>query len=83
MQNIGIKEDSFNDYLITLRRMGDDSETPIPELPIKSISTKLLLFLKYCPIITVALSRSMPIPIAENQFILFMLVCKYVNKKAT
>ena len=47
------------------KRTGDDIETPIPELPINIISTKLLFFLKYCPTITVALSLNIPIPMAK------------------
>ena len=46
------------------RRIGEESATPSPELPSSNISTKHLFFLKYCPTITVALSRSIPIPIA-------------------
>ena len=47
-------------------RNGEDNETPIPELPSNSISTNPLFFLKYCPSITVALSLSIPIPMAEK-----------------
>ena len=58
---------THNLYLIMPIRKGDDIETPIPELPINIISTKLLFFLKYCPTITVALSRNMPSPMAKNK----------------
>ena len=46
------------------RKIGEESETPSPELPSSNISTKHLFFLKYWPTITVALSLSIPIPMA-------------------
>ena len=46
------------------RITGEENETPSPELATSIISTKHLFFLKYCPTITVALSRSIPIPMA-------------------
>ena len=58
------KNNRVKSYLIIERTIGEDSDIPSPELPININSTKHRFFLKYCPTITVALSRSIPIPMA-------------------
>ena len=61
------------------RRIEDESETPRPELPSSNISTKHLFFLKYWPTITVALSLSIPIPMAMKDMKLLRNI-NYVAK---
>ena len=61
------------------RRIGEESETPSPELPSSNISTKHLFFLKYWPTITVALSLSIPIPMAMKDMKLLRNI-NYVAK---
>ena len=61
------------------RRIGEESETPSPELPSNNISTKHLFFLKYWPTITVALSLSIPIPMAMKDMKLLRNI-NYVAK---
>ena len=61
------------------RKIGEESETPSPELPSSNISTKHLFFLKYWPTITVALSLSIPIPMAMKDMKLLRNI-NYVAK---